>query len=62
MVMRFNITFNSMSVISWQSVFLVEETGVHTENYRPLASHWQTVSHDVVSSTPCHQRDLNAQF
>jgi hypothetical protein len=27
MVMVFNATFNNISVISWQSVLLVEETG-----------------------------------
>jgi hypothetical protein len=31
---------------------MVEETGVHGENHCPAASHWQTWSHDVVSSTP----------
>ena len=31
---------------------LVEETGVPGENHRPVASHWQTLSHEVVSSTP----------
>jgi hypothetical protein len=29
---------------------LVEETGVPVENYRPVASHWQTLSHSAVSS------------
>ena len=28
-VMVFNATFNNCSVISWRSVLLVEETGVH---------------------------------
>jgi hypothetical protein len=41
-VMVFKATFNSISVISWQSVLLVEETGIPGENYRPVASHWQT--------------------
>jgi hypothetical protein len=41
----FNATFNNISVISRQSVLLVEETG---ENHRPVASHWQTLSHNVV--------------
>jgi hypothetical protein len=45
-------TFNNISVISWRSVLLVEETGVPGENHRPVASHWQTLSHNVVSSTP----------
>jgi len=48
-------TFNNISVISWRSVVLfVEETGVHCENHRPVASHRQNVSHNVVSSTPRH--------
>jgi hypothetical protein len=38
--MVFNVTFNNISVISWQSVLLVEETGeVPEENHRPVASH-----------------------
>jgi hypothetical protein len=49
--MVFNATFNNISVISWWSVLLVEETWVPGENHRPVASHWQTLSHDVVSST-----------
>jgi hypothetical protein len=38
-VMMFNDTFNNISVISWQSVLLVEVTRVHGENYQPAASH-----------------------
>jgi hypothetical protein len=30
----------------------MEETGVPGENHRPVASHWQTLSHNVVSSAP----------
>ena len=30
----------------------MEETGVPGENHWPVASHWQTLSHNVVSSTP----------
>jgi len=37
--MVFNATFNNISVISWRSVFLVEETRVPGENHRPVASH-----------------------
>jgi hypothetical protein len=33
------------------TVLLVEETGVPGENHRPAASHWQTLSHNVVSNT-----------
>ena len=37
--MVFNATFNTISVISWRSVLLVEENGVPAENLRPAASH-----------------------
>jgi hypothetical protein len=30
----------------------MEETEVLGENHRPVASHWQTLSYNVVSSTP----------
>jgi hypothetical protein len=39
--MVFNATFNNISVISWRSVLLLEETG---ENHWPAASQWQTLS------------------
>jgi hypothetical protein len=50
--MVFNATFNKISVISLRSVLLAEEIGVPIENHQPAASHWQTLSHNVVSSTP----------
>jgi hypothetical protein len=34
MVIVFNATFNNISVISWRSLLLVEETGVPGENHR----------------------------
>ena len=46
--MVFNATFNNISVISWQSVLLVEETRVPGEMHKRVASHWQTLSHNVV--------------
>ena len=36
--MVLNATFNNISVISWRSVLLVEETGVSWENHWPVAS------------------------
>ena len=54
--MVFNATFNNMTVISWLSILLVEETGVAGENHRPVASNWQTLLHNVVSSTPRNER------
>jgi hypothetical protein len=47
--MVFNTTFNSISVLLWQSVLLEKETGVSGENDRPVTS-----DYNVVSSTP-HQ-------
>ena len=44
----FNATLNNISVILWRSVLLVEETRVPIENHRPVASHWQTLSHNVL--------------
>ena len=38
-VMVLNATYNNISVISWWSVLLVEETGIPGENHRPAASH-----------------------
>ena len=38
MAMVFMATFNNISAISWQSVLLVEETGVPGENHRLNAS------------------------
>ena len=37
--MVFNATFNNISVLSWRSVLLVEETGVPGENHRPATSY-----------------------
>ena len=31
--------FNTISIILWWSVVLVDETGVPVENHRPAASH-----------------------
>jgi hypothetical protein len=55
----FAFVFSSARVSSaqyWWLVLLVEETGVPEENHRPVQSHWQTLSHNVVSSTPRHER------
>ena len=38
-VMLFKTTFNNISVISWQSVLLVKETGVPGKNHTPATSH-----------------------
>jgi hypothetical protein len=60
--MVFNATFKNISVISWRPVLLEEESRVPGENNRPVTSHWQTLSHNVVSSTPCHEWGSNSQL
>jgi hypothetical protein len=40
----FNVTFNNISIISCQSVLLMEESEVPGENHWPAKSHWQTLS------------------
>jgi hypothetical protein len=39
---------HNISVISWQSVLLVGEIKGPGKNHRPVSSHWQTLSHNVV--------------
>ena len=56
--MVLNATFHNTSVISWRSVLLVEESRVPRENHRPVASHSQTLSHNVV---PRPDLDSNSQ-
>ena len=60
--MVFNATFYNISAIPWRSVLLMEETRVPGENHRPVASHWQTLSHNAVLSTLHHERGLNSQL
>ena len=51
-----NITFKNISVTTF-----VAEIGVPREIHRPVASHWQTLSHNVLSSTPRHEWGSNSQ-
>jgi hypothetical protein len=62
-VMVFNATINNISAMSWLSVLLVDETRVPEEkkNHWPVTSNWQTLSHNVVWSTPRHEQGLNSQ-
>jgi hypothetical protein len=57
--MVFNATFNNISVISWQSVILVEETGVPGENHRPVVSHWQTFWEQIKSLMKRSEKKLD---
>jgi hypothetical protein len=51
-VLVVNATFNNITAIPWWIVLLVDKAGVHLENYRPAASHWQTLSHNIALSKP----------
>jgi len=53
-VMVYKTTFNNISIIFWQSVLLAEETGVLGENQS------QTLSHNVLLSTPHHEWNSNS--
>jgi hypothetical protein len=57
--MVFKATFNNISVISWRSVLVVDEIGGPGENHRPVSSHWQTLSHNVVHLALVEIRTLN---
>ena len=37
-VIVFNTSFNNISILSWRSVLLMEETGIPGENQRPATS------------------------
>jgi hypothetical protein len=58
-----NATFNNILIISWRSVSLVEETGSeYQKKTTDLSQVTDTLSHNVVSSTPRHERGLNSQL
>ena len=40
----------------------MEETTVTGESHQLSASHWQTLSHNVISSTPRHERGSKSQL
>ena len=61
-VMVFNATINNISVISWRSLLLVEETGIPGENNRPVVNQEQTLSHNIVSSTPRDELHSKSQL
>jgi hypothetical protein len=41
---------------------LAKETGASVKKHRLTAIHSQTLSHNVVSSTPRHEQDSNSQL
>jgi hypothetical protein len=55
--MMFNATFNNISVISWRSVLLVEETGAFGEIQRPVESLCQSLSQVVITGSHDRHHD-----
>jgi hypothetical protein len=60
---RMVVAFNNISVISWLSVLLADETGVPGENLRPAGNHWQTLSHVLLKltfydKTDCKEKNI----
>ena len=55
--MVFNVTFSTTSVISWRSVLLAEQTGVHRET-TDMPQVTDRLSHIMLYR---HKRDSNSQ-
>ena len=52
--MMLNATFNNISIIPWQSVLLVDLTGVPRENHRPVA----TFLHVIIFRKQMKQKEI----
>jgi hypothetical protein len=57
--MVFNAIINNISVISWEDSFIGGGTRVPGENHRPGASHYHTLSYNIVHLTLSGIRNHN---
>ena len=64
LIMDFDSDFLEKEIFSYiVAVSFIDGGNWSTQrNHRLVASHWQTVSHNVVSSTPRHERGSNSQL
>jgi hypothetical protein len=60
--MLFYATFNNISVISWRSGLLVEETGVPGENAHTCRKSLTNLSYNLVLSILRHERASNSHL
>jgi hypothetical protein len=56
-----HVIFHKSFVFTKFQLYRGGGNGVHGENQWPAASHWQTLSHNIVSSTPRHEWESNSQ-
>ena len=61
-VMVFNASFNNIFSYIVPVSFIDGGNIVLAENHRPVTNHWQTLSHNVVSSTLHHKQGSNSQL
>jgi hypothetical protein len=57
--MVFNATFNNIPAITWQSVLLVEETGVPGEILQPTITNFQKEKKTEKNIVPLSGQDRN---
>jgi hypothetical protein len=60
--MAFDATFNNISVISWRSVLLMEETGVPGENHRLVTDYRKTCLGNKEAARPGRSMTIHTMY
>ena len=60
--MVFNAIFNNISVKSWRSVLLLEDTGVPGENQQPVASRYLKCEYSIRQCVYIIRESMVAEF